>query len=138
MVEFDPMVLPTRVLLDSFLALHDPTKVRAHGKHAAGRGQYRSCVFVVSSGTASIAQDVIEDCASQLKREVVTEVRVMGTDLSSWFWKAEDRHQRHDEKRNGRNAEVDALSLVDWLEEYGRRAKSVLGSSETINQGIEI
>ena len=35
-VTFDPIVLSPRVLVDCFLALHDPTKVRALGKHARG------------------------------------------------------------------------------------------------------
>jgi peptide methionine sulfoxide reductase MsrA len=47
--KFDPVVLKPRILVDCFLALNDRTKVRAMGKHAAGTGQYRSCIFVVNN-----------------------------------------------------------------------------------------
>ena len=48
-IEFDPAVLKPRILIDCFLALHDPTKVRAMGKHAAGIGQYRSFASLLST-----------------------------------------------------------------------------------------
>ena len=55
MTEYDPTILSSRVLVESFLALHDPTKVRAHGKHVLGTGQYRSCLFVLDSETFDVA-----------------------------------------------------------------------------------
>jgi peptide-methionine (S)-S-oxide reductase len=137
LVEFDPTVLTARVLIDSFLALHDPTKVRAHGKHAAWTGQYRSCIFVLDPMMAQTAHEALKDCETQLQRELVTEVRVIGEDFVSWFWKAENRHQRHEEKRIDGGAGITTLSFVDWVKEYGRRAQSVFGSSETINHTVQ-
>ena len=55
MIDYDPTILSSRMLVESFLTLHDPTKVRAHGKHALGTGQYRSCLFVLDSETFDVA-----------------------------------------------------------------------------------
>jgi methionine-S-sulfoxide reductase len=132
-VEFDPTVLQARVLVDSFLALHDPTKVRAHGKHAAGTGQYRSCIFVLDSTTMQFVKEALQDCQSQLQKDISTEVRFLDDALPLWFWKAEDLHQRHEERRHGVGVEISTLSFSDWLGKYGERAESRLGSSETIN-----
>jgi methionine-S-sulfoxide reductase len=133
-VTFDPHILTPRVLMDCFLTLHDPTKVRAHGKHAAGTGQYRSCVFVITAELEQIAQEAIHDCKVQLGKDLSTEVRRMEVDLSRWFWRAEEYHQRHDERREDRSdvTDVSTLSPEKWLSQYGKRSPSVLGSSETM------
>lgn len=128
-VTFDPTVLDPRILIDCFLALHDPTKVRAHGKHAQDTGQYRRCVFVTTDAMKSVVVAALLECQEQLKKELSTQVRRMDPRLESWFWPAEDRHQRHDEKRGG--AELSTLSVLDWLREYGKRAEITWGSSQT-------
>jgi peptide-methionine (S)-S-oxide reductase len=131
-VTFDPTVLDPRILVDCVLALHDPTKVRAHGKHAQGTGQYRSCVFITQDAMQSVVEAALLECQEQLKKELSTQVRRMDPRLESWFWPAEDRHQRHDEKRGGSgSAELSTLSVVDWLREYGKRTESTWGSSQT-------
>jgi peptide-methionine (S)-S-oxide reductase len=132
LVTFDPTVLSARVLIDSFLALHDPTKVRALGKRAAGTGQYRSSVFVLDANMAQVASEALQDCRSQLQRELSTEVTILGDNPSLWFWKAEERHQRREERRSGVELDTNTISTTEWLREYGRRAQSILGSSETI------
>jgi len=150
MVVFDPGVLDPRVLLDCFLAMHDPTKVRAHGKHAAGTGQYRSCIFIPSSDggvvvdndsdLGTIALRAVGEGRTQLGKELSTQVERMGPKVGDWFWEAEERHQRHNElvRRSSSDASANSneglatLSEKDWLVRYGRRTASVLGSSATL------
>ena len=132
-VTFDPTVLKPRILIDCFLALHDPTKVRAMGKHAAGTGQYRSCIFVVNNEMENAARQALDDCQRQLEKDLSTVIRKMDNDLDSWFWRAEERHQRHDEKReSGKSLDTETVSLNEWLRLYGKRKESVWGSSETM------
>jgi peptide-methionine (S)-S-oxide reductase len=139
-VEFDHTVLEPRILVDCFLAMHDPTKVRAHGKHAGGTGQYRSCIFLQTEtirDTEAIVLQALKDCQSQLEKELSTDVRVMRSDMSDWFWPAEERHQRHDERRSQCTADdLSTLSASEWLETYGRRSASIVGSSQTINSAV--
>ena len=130
-VEFDPTVLPPKQLLDCFLAMHDPTKVRAMGKHAQGTGQYRSCIFVESPEAKQIASDSLLECRSQLGKELSTEIRMV-----EHYWTAEDRHQYHDEKRNPEKHCTTFPSVVEWLSEYGKRAKSIMGSATTLDSQI--
>lgn len=130
-VMFDSSVLQPRMLIDAFLALHDPTKIRAHGKHTPGTGQYRSSIFALNENMAQTANDALRICSQQLQRELSTEVRVMGGPVDSWVWVAEDRHQRHEDRKSGEIIPK-TLSWNDWLEKYGRRPQSVLGSSETM------
>jgi methionine-S-sulfoxide reductase len=132
-VTFDRNVLDPRILIDCFLSLHDPTKVRAHGKHAEGTGQYRSCAFVITAEMQSLLDSALHECREQLNKDLCTDVRKMDPRLDNWFWPAEDRHQRHDEKRAGKNAKLETLSVVEWLKEYGKRRDTVWGSSQTLN-----
>lgn len=136
-VEYDATVLPTSVLLDCFMALHDPTKVRAHGKHAKGSGQYRSYISVTNNDMEHIAYQVIENVRNQLGKEVITEVRVLNeAHTSGKFWRAEEKHQRHNEQLIGsrRKSNAPILNVDDWIMEYGRRAKPIHGTSETITK----
>jgi len=136
-VEFDPQVLNPRILLDCFLALHDPTKVRAHGKHAYGTGQYRSCIFLpTGSYIQGVAREALDDCQAQLGKELSTEMRVM--DADKWFWVAEERHQRHDERQEDRsNIDLSTICIEEWIQLYGRRSASVLITSNTVQANVE-
>jgi peptide-methionine (S)-S-oxide reductase len=137
-VDFDPQILHPLILLDCFLALHDPTKVRAHGKHAAGRGQYRSSIFLPSTAAAPLKRHVEEaltNCQEELEKDLSTEVAAMLSADS--FYPAEERHQRHDERRKEGDwsvGELSTLSPPEWIALYGRRQDSVLGSATTINR----
>ncbi|CAB9503912.1 Peptide methionine sulfoxide reductase MsrA [Seminavis robusta] len=134
-VEFVPDILPVRVLLDCFLAMHDPTKSRALGKHAKGTGQYRSCLFVFNNNNdpeiMTVAEQALEECQRQLGKEVATELRQVDA-----FWEAEERHQRHNEKRSGKKERLSTLTATEWLSEYGKRSPSVLGSAESLVQQL--
>jgi peptide-methionine (S)-S-oxide reductase len=111
-VKFHPSILAPRVLLDCFLAMHDPTKVRAHGKHAHGTGQYRSCILLDGAAASprdekeeeeetlvGTAHQALTDCRAQLGKELSTELCVLNTPMDDWFFAAEERHQRHDEQK---------------------------------------
>lgn len=152
-VSFDPTQISPTILLDCFLAMHDPTKTRAHGKHAKGCGQYRSCILVENSELQASAQQCVNACQAQLGKEICTEIIILssisdGDSMSNGrirFHVAEERHQRHDEKSKlqvsssvttvSKN-EIDKLATqldpVAWLAEYGKRSKSILGSAATI------
>eukprot|EP00554_Chaetoceros_debilis_P008571 CAMPEP_0194104150 /NCGR_PEP_ID=MMETSP0150-20130528/4507_1 /TAXON_ID=122233 /ORGANISM="Chaetoceros debilis, Strain MM31A-1" /LENGTH=699 /DNA_ID=CAMNT_0038791579 /DNA_START=97 /DNA_END=2193 /DNA_ORIENTATION=- len=146
-VIFDPNVCGARKLIDCWLAMHDPTNVRAHGKRAQGTGQYRSCAFVYDKNMEGVVVDALADCRKQLGKMLSSEVRISdGVTTSAHFWLAEDRHQRHDERRqenrrinNDKNnagessSALSMLSFEQWLLEYGRRSASIWGSSETSN-----
>ena len=126
-VSFDPAVCDPRKLIDCWLAMHDTTAVRAHGKRAKKTGQYRSCVFVLKSREMqNTANDAVTACRDHLGKEVSSEV-IFAEDS---FWVAEERHQRHEERR--RVADLNTLSFDQWLLAYGRRSAPVLGSSESI------
>lgn len=126
-VTFDPVTCDETKLVDSWLSMHDPTNVRAHGKRAKGTGQYRSCAFVFDDHTLEVAQKCIDACSIQLDKELSSVVMMSA---SEQFFTAEARHQRHDERRG--KEDTGTLSFDEWLKEYGRRSATVLGSSETI------
>ena len=130
-VTFDPNILSPRELVDCFLAMHDPTKVRAHGKHAPLTGQYRSCIFVQDASQLDTIQQAIHDCQVALNKEVCTQV-----ETGEQFWKAEDRHQRYEERRDDRITETETLSLQQWLNLYGRRKPSVMGTAQTLEESV--
>ena len=148
-VQFDPRLLPPNVLLDCFLAMHDPTKTRAHGKHAKGTGQYRSCILVENADMQAYAEQALDECQAQLGKELSTELIMIPSTAedatstgSILFHVAEERHQKHDEKRKLQSSSetlvgaMDGLSTqlepIAWLSEYGKRSKSIMGSAETI------
>jgi hypothetical protein len=73
---------------------------------------------------------------------LTTSLSVMEERLNDWFWTAEDRHQKHEERRRNANADANraetaTLTISEWLAEYGRREKPIFGSAQTINQSIE-
>mmetsp|Transcript_994 Transcript_994/g.2126 ORF Transcript_994/g.2126 Transcript_994/m.2126 type:complete len:699 (+) Transcript_994:36-2132(+) len=159
---YDPEVCPNTVVFDCFLAMHDPTKVRAHGKHALNTGQYRSCIFLSSVALEQTARECLNQCREQLGKELSTDIRLMGQRQSGqqfsssdfaeefgggwcwgWCWRAEDRHQRHDERIKGKlkgftttNRSSITLSASKWLDEYGRRTPSILGGSTDLERSL--
>jgi len=127
---FDTEICNPEVLFECFLALHDPTKVRAHGKHERKVGQYRSCIFALSENVTTVAKKVLNKCKDQLDKELCTDLELIHPDDKLWFWKAEDRHQLHDQ-RVKKDYETYTLSLKDWVKSFGRRSASIIGSSIT-------
>lgn len=131
-VTFDPKICKPQRLFDCFLAMHDPTSVRAHGKRAQVTGQYRSCIFVKeqNENLELIANECISNCSKILSKMITTEVRRLPN--TSW-WDAEHKHQRHDERVQKKSGDqLGTLSQQNWLMEYGKRSSSIWGSSATI------
>mmetsp|Transcript_16381 Transcript_16381/g.34097 ORF Transcript_16381/g.34097 Transcript_16381/m.34097 type:complete len:566 (+) Transcript_16381:548-2245(+) len=174
-VVYDPGVCPSNVLFDCFLAMHDPTKVRAHGKHALKTGQYRSCIFVTTLELERIAKLCSEQCRQQLGKELSTEIRLMeqhqqhqrqrqqqqqhfngvetgtGEFGEGWCWRAEDRHQRHDDRIKGKwngggsnnnsssnlsSTTTSITTATEWLSEYGRRTPSIIGGFVSLERSL--
>jgi len=135
-VRFDPTVLQLPILLDCFFAMHDPTMVRSLGNRAKETGQYRSCIFLSNKQMKEIAMQSLDGCAEQLGKLVSTEVRLMDTPMDDWFWPAEERHQRHDERTKGNTGDdiISTLSATQWLKTYGRRADSIWGTAQTLDE----
>jgi peptide-methionine (S)-S-oxide reductase len=133
-VVFDPNVLNPRVLLDCFFAMHDPTKVRAHGKRAQGTGQYRSCIILKQESVTEmkeLAQDALDECQNQLGKDICTVISYL-----SKFWAAEERHQRHNERRNLEEP-TSTLDVIEWIEKYGKRSATIVGSATTITNFLQ-
>ncbi len=136
LVEYDPEVLTSRKLIEAFFTLHDPTKVRAHGKHEIGTGQYRSMILCLDEQSAAIARQASSDCRLQLQKELSTDVQVLGSEISSWFFEADKRHQQGEEKDDDQKVDTGTIWASEWLDLYGKRSTPILGSSETINLGL--
>lgn len=129
-VIFDPTILDFDKLLDCFLAMHDPTIVRAHGKRSTD-GQYRSCIFIQDEEQKKVATNAIVKCQKQLGKVLSTQVATFSRNVP-FFWTAEDRHQLHDQRvKKKTEDDLKTLSEVEWLLEYGRRSSSIWGSSES-------
>ncbi|MGD0998176.1 MAG: peptide-methionine (S)-S-oxide reductase MsrA [Thermoleophilia bacterium] len=92
-VTFDPQVIPYEQLVTAFFALHDPTTRDRQGPDV-GR-QYRSAIFAESPEQEQTARAVLERLQAQRDdhRQIVTEI-APATD----FFRAEDYHQRYNEK----------------------------------------
>jgi len=87
-IEFDPMRVTFRQILEYFFQIHDPTTRNRQGNDVGA--SYRSAIFYTSDEQRRIAQDTIADVdASGLwPGKVVTEVVPAGA-----FWEAEPEHQ---------------------------------------------
>ena len=143
-IAFDADILHYDVLFDCFLSMHDPTKVRSHGKHAEGTGQYRSSIFCENPEIYQAALSSLGRCRDQLGKDLSTDLRLIqkptpGSPFGEgWCWKAEERHQRHDEKlKKTDGEELTTLSAREWLKQYGRRRPTVVGSAETVPVGMD-
>ena len=129
LVTFDPHTISPSVLFDCFFAMHDPTMVRAHGQRAQGLGQYRSCIILDNNEMIQIASHALDECRRTLGLGLSTEILLMSKDIE-WFWPAEDRHQRYEERVKRRESAT--LTIENWMMEYARRSTSIWGSSNTI------
>lgn len=134
-MRFDEKIIPVHMLIDAFLSMHDPTKARAHGKHAAETGQYRS-IIVLENEMAEEAMEILQNCRHQLGKDLSTKV-VITDDVTSSFFAAEDRHQRHEEKMFSKGVlDLCTVSLTDWVDQYGRRKSTTWGSAKSVNLNV--
>jgi peptide-methionine (S)-S-oxide reductase len=85
---YDPAQVSTRELLEIFFVIHDPTTLNRQGNDAGT--QYRSGIYVSSTGQELVAHEVIAEMAQSgtYSRPIVTEVVPLTN-----YWRAEDYHQ---------------------------------------------
>lgn len=93
-VEFDPAQVSYEDLLAVFWKSHDPTTPNRQGPDVGS--QYRSAVFFHSSGqeAAARASKEKQQASGRYRRPIVTEIAPAST-----FWRAEEHHQRYNEKQ---------------------------------------
>jgi peptide-methionine (S)-S-oxide reductase len=91
-VEFDPMVINYRDLVEVFWDNHDPTTKDRQGPDVGT--QYRSVIFFHSPEQEKVARASLEEAQKRFKRPIVTEI-VPATE----FWRAEEYHQQYLERR---------------------------------------
>lgn len=85
-VTFDPQVLPQRVLLEVFFAIHDPTQLNRQGNDVGTH--VRSAMFWQNQHQRELFASAIDSAKSTWGPGVVTEL----TPLQKW-WPAEEHHQ---------------------------------------------
>ena len=93
-ISYDPGRIGYGELLQAFWACHDPTTRDRQGPDIGS--QYRSAVFFTTPEQRAAALDsrqALED-SGRLSRPVVTAIEPAGR-----FWRAEEYHQRYEEKR---------------------------------------
>lgn len=91
-VEFDPLVISYRDLLEVFWANHDPTTRNRQGPDIGT--QYRSVIFFHSPEQEAEAIRSRDAAQRDFSRAIVTEILPVPT-----FWRAEEYHQQYLEKR---------------------------------------
>lgn len=96
-VEFDPERVSYDQLVRAFFEMHDPTQLNRQGWDMGT--QYRSAIFFHDEGQQAIARALKteEDGSGRHPRPVVTEITAAGP-----FYRAEEYHQRYEEKRAGK------------------------------------
>jgi peptide-methionine (S)-S-oxide reductase len=99
-VEFDPAKTSFALLLQKFFSIHDPTQVDRQGPDIGS--QYRTAVFTHSPEQAEEAKAAKAqlDRSGIFRKPIATEIVPAGT-----FWRAEEYHQRYDEK-HGRHCAI--------------------------------
>ena len=87
---YDPEIISTRVLLEIFFVIHDPTTLNAQGNYVGT--QYRSAIYFHTPGQKEIAETVIRNLTAGgvFSRPIVTEVTP-----APHFHVAEPYHQEY-------------------------------------------
>lgn len=99
-VEFDPSQVSYEDLLSVFWKIHDPTTPNRQGPDVGS--QYRSAIFVhgPEQEAAARASKARQEQSGRFRRPIVTEITP-----ASRFWRAEEYHQRYNEK-HGRSCRI--------------------------------
>ena len=99
-VEFDPARVSYDDLLSVFWRIHDPTTMNQQGPDVGS--QYRSAVFfhTPEQEAAARASKAKQEASGRYRRPIVTEITPF-----SRFWRAEEYHQRYNEK-HGRSCRI--------------------------------
>jgi peptide-methionine (S)-S-oxide reductase len=99
-VEFDPAQVSYDDLLSVFWRIHDPTTMNRQGPDVGT--QYRSAIFfhTPEQEKAARASTARQEASGRHRRPIVTEITP-----ASRFWRAEEYHQRYNEK-HGRSCRI--------------------------------
>lgn len=95
-VVFDPSIVSYEQLLEVFWQIHDPTSLDRQGPDVGS--QYRSAIFTHShqqNEAAKRSKEALEK-SGRYKKPIVTQILPAGP-----FYRAEEWHQRYDEKHGG-------------------------------------
>lgn len=87
-VQFDPMQISLREILEIFFVVHDPTTLNRQGNDVGT--QYRSGIYWHRPEQAEVARDVLAEANARLGGRVVTELVAEDN-----YWPAEDYHQHY-------------------------------------------
>jgi peptide-methionine (S)-S-oxide reductase len=90
-VWFDPAVVGYSELLDAFWSMHDPTTPNRQGWDFGS--QYRSAIFCHGADQQALAVAARDAEQSARRRRIVTQITA-----ASAFYRAEEYHQRYQEK----------------------------------------
>lgn len=91
-VKFDPQRVSYPALLDKFWAIHDPTTLNRQGPDMGT--QYRSAIFFHSPDQEQAARRSLQTAQERFARPIVTRL-----EPAAEFWRAEEYHQKYNEKR---------------------------------------
>lgn len=91
-LQYDPALTSYEALLQFFFTMHDPTTRNRQGVDVGT--QYRSAIFFHTPEQEATARRVLQQLNdTAFGGRIVTEVRPAAT-----FWRAEEYHQRYNEK----------------------------------------
>ena len=96
-VVFDPAQVGYEKLLQVFWSIHDPTQVDRQGPDVGD--QYRSAIFYHTpeqEKAAKAAKKALQE-SGRFSRDIATQIAP-----AKDYWRAEDYHQRYEEKNHGR------------------------------------
>ena len=87
-ITFDPEVIPYKVLLSIFFAIHDPTSLNKQGADVGTH--YRSVIFYSNEEQKKVAEELMKQLKSEgvYNKDIVTQLVE-----SAPFYKAEESHQ---------------------------------------------
>ena len=100
-VTFDPDKVSYEELLDVFWKIHDPSQVNRQGPDFGT--QYRTAIFFHSPEQEAVARRSKQalDASGKFRQPIATEITAAGP-----FWRAEEYHQRYQEKHGGINCHI--------------------------------
>jgi peptide-methionine (S)-S-oxide reductase len=98
-VKFDPQRVSYEALLDKFWAIHDPTTLNRQGPDFGT--QYRSAIFFYSPEQEQAARKSLRTAQERFPRPIVTQLVP-----AAEFWRAEEYHQRYNEKRGVKSCHI--------------------------------
>jgi peptide-methionine (S)-S-oxide reductase len=99
LVEYDDKRVRYEDLLNVFWQIHDPTQVNRQGPDVGT--QYRTAIFYFDDAQKAAAEQSKANAQEHFRRPIATEITP-----ASEFWRAEDYHQRYEEKRHGAMARL--------------------------------